>query len=138
MIRTLITLGIFLMIGLVGYNFYFGTAEEKEKSGEIIQGGKNLVKGIGSVLKSEKNKFDNGKYDEAMSGLGNFLGNLKDKIEPNSYESADLQHLEIQQEELQKKIDRAQTEKEKKKYRSEFKKILEGAEALKKTLDNRE
>jgi len=39
---------------------------------------------------------------------------------------------------LQKKIDLAQTEKEKKKYRSEFKKILEGAEALKKTLDNKE
>ena len=138
MIRKLITLGIFVVIGLVGYNFYFGTEAEKEKSAEIIQGGKNLVKGIGSVLKSEKNKFDNGKYDEAMSGLGNFLGKLKNKVDPDSYESADLENLEIQSEELQKKIDQAETEEEKKKYKSEFRKILEGAEALKKVLDKKE
>lgn len=138
MIRKLISLALLATIGLVGYNFFFGSAEEKQQSKEIVQGVKNLGKSIGSVLKSEKTKFDNGKYDEAMSGLSNFLGKLKDKVDPNSYESAEMKNLEIKQEQLQKKIDAAETEEEKKKYKSEFRKILEGAEALKQILDKKE
>lgn len=79
--RSIIKLGLLLVAGILVYNYFLGTPEEKQQSKEIFHKGKELTKSAISLLKSEKNKFDEGKYDGALDKLGNLFGKLKQNAE---------------------------------------------------------
>lgn len=81
MLRSLIKLVLFLVAGVLVYNYFFGTAEEKAQSKEIFTDIKSLTKSAVGLLKSEKQKFDEGKYDEAVDKIGGLIDNLKGKAE---------------------------------------------------------
>lgn len=81
MLRSLIKLVLFLVAGILVYNYFFGTAEEKAQSKEIFTDIKSLTKSAVGLLKSEKQKFDEGKYDEAVDKIGGLIDNLKGKAE---------------------------------------------------------
>lgn len=78
MIRFLITTAFFLIIGLLGYNYIFGTAEEKEQAQEIFSKGAEAVGAGADLLKSEYQKYKDGKYDEALDNISNGLSKLKE------------------------------------------------------------
>ncbi len=78
MIRFIITTAFFLVIGLLGYNYIFGTAEEKEQAQEIFSKGAEAVGAGADLLKSEYYKYKDGKYDEALDNIGNGLSKLKE------------------------------------------------------------
>ncbi len=101
MIKFIIRIAIILIIALVGYNYFFGSAEEKESAQNIIDSFKKLWQETWSMLKSEKEKIDEGKYDEALSGLENVLSNIGDELGDNSRSmQGEVAKLEAERQEL--------------------------------------
>jgi chromosome segregation ATPase len=70
MIRSLLKLGLLLLAGILVYNYFFGTSEEKENSRKIFGQIHGVVSSVGDLIQSEKHKFDAGKYDAALAKLG--------------------------------------------------------------------
>lgn len=79
MIRFFITTILFLVILLLSYNYFFGTAEEKEQAREIFSKSAEVVGAGADLLRSEYQKYQDGKYDEALDNIGHLLNNLKEQ-----------------------------------------------------------
>ncbi len=79
MIRKIISTLIVVVIGLLIYNYFFGTAEEKQQAKEIFGKGAEIVGAGADLLKAEYEKFKDGKYDKALDNIGNLLNNVKEK-----------------------------------------------------------
>lgn len=79
MIRSLIKLIIVLTIGILVYNYFLGSDTEKENAHKIFKEVKELGVAVKDLLKSEKEKFDSGKYDEALDKIGGLFKDLKRK-----------------------------------------------------------
>lgn len=113
--RFLIKIALLLVVGVVIYNYFFGTPEEKEQSKEVIHTATEAGKAVWSfgkeafnLLRSEKKKFDAGKYDEAVDNVGGLLDKLRGQaktIEDNKDLIARLDRLERNRQNLEKKID---------------------------------
>lgn len=71
MIRSLIKLGLLLLAGILVYNYFWGTTEEKAQSKEVFKKTGDALGAAWNLLKSEKEKFDAGKYDKVLDQLGN-------------------------------------------------------------------
>jgi SMC interacting uncharacterized protein involved in chromosome segregation len=69
MIGFLIKLAVFVVIGILGYNYFFGTSEEKAQSSKVFGQVKDVAVSVGELAKSEKEKYDAGKYDAALDKL---------------------------------------------------------------------
>lgn len=104
--RSLLKLALILVAGVLIYNYFLGTEAEKEQSKEIFTEVKDLGKAAWGLLKSEKEKFDEGKYDEALDKIGGLISNLKKKAE--TIQDSDLldriADLEDQKAEIERKI----------------------------------
>jgi len=79
MIRKIISTAVVLVIGLLVYNYFFGTPEEREQSKEIFGKGAEVVGAGTDLLKAEYQKFKDGKYDKALEKIGDLLSNIKEK-----------------------------------------------------------
>ncbi len=79
MIKSLIKLAIILVVGILVYNYFFGTPEEQQQSKEIFTEVKDLTRSAFNLLRTEKQKFDEGKYDDAVEKVGGLLENMKGK-----------------------------------------------------------
>ena len=80
MIGKIIKLGILVVIGLVGYNYFLGTPEEKEKSKEIIGKVADIGKAGVGLIKEEVAKFKDGKYDRALDKIQDGLSKAKEEL----------------------------------------------------------
>ncbi len=82
-LRNLITLAIIVIFGILLYNRFLGTPEEQQQSKETFQTiGKafsDVGKSVGGLLKSEKEKYEAGKYDDALDKIGDLFQGLKQK-----------------------------------------------------------
>ena len=81
MIKSIIKVGLLLVVGIVGYNLFFGTPEEKAQSKEIIGKAIDVGKAGVGLIKEEVNKFKEGKYDDALEKIGGLLSKAKDTAE---------------------------------------------------------
>ena len=79
MIRFILTTAFFLVIGILGYNYFFGTVEEKEQAKEIFSKGAEVIGSSAKLLKSEYEKYEDGKYDEALDNISTILDKQKEK-----------------------------------------------------------
>ncbi len=79
MIRLIVSFTFFLVIGLLGYNYFFGTEQEKEQAQEIFAKGAGVVGASADLLEAEYGKFKEGKYDKSLQNISNFLSNVKEK-----------------------------------------------------------
>ena len=91
MIRLIISFAFFLVIGLLSYNYFFGTEQEKGQAQEIFTKGAEVVGASADLLEAEYEKFKEGKYDKSLQNISNFLSNVKGKgselvVEINSWE----------------------------------------------------
>lgn len=77
MIRTVLKLLAILVVGILIYNFFLGTDSEKENAKKIFTEVKDVGVAVKDLLKSEKQKFDAGKYDKAVDKIGDVLEKLK-------------------------------------------------------------
>lgn len=79
MIRSLIKLVLALAVGILVYNFFFGTPEEKDQSKAVFNKAGELMGSVWGLLRSEKEKFDEGKYDEALAQIDQLINTVSDK-----------------------------------------------------------
>ena len=70
MIRSLFKLAVIVIVAILGYNYFFGTSAEKESSRKVFGQMRGVVVSVVDLLKSERGKFDAGKYDAALDKLG--------------------------------------------------------------------
>ncbi|MFN0215001.1 MAG: hypothetical protein ACKVT2_12165 [Saprospiraceae bacterium] len=70
MIRSLLKIAAVLIAGILVYNYFFGTNEEQENSRKVFSQIRGVVSSVGQLVRSEKDKFDAGKYDAALDKLG--------------------------------------------------------------------
>lgn len=81
MIRSLIKLALILVAAILVYNYFFGTNAEQQQSREIFGKMKDLVVAGANMLKTEKEKFDAGKYDRLMDQLGGAYKAVRDRAQ---------------------------------------------------------
>jgi ABC-type transporter Mla subunit MlaD len=81
MIRFVLKIGAVLVAGILIYNFFFGTSEEKEQSRKIFGQVKDVVVSVSHLVKSEKSKFDAGKYDAALEKLGGAYQAVRSQVQ---------------------------------------------------------
>jgi hypothetical protein len=81
MIRTLLKWGLLLVVGILIYNYLFGDSEEKAQSKKIFQQTGTVVSSAWDLLKSEKQKFDAGKYDAALDKVGGAYREVRDRAQ---------------------------------------------------------
>ncbi len=135
MIRGLLKILFVVVIGVLVYNYFLGTPEEKANAKEIFGEVKHVVVGVRDLVKSEKEKFDAGKYDEAVEKIGTLLSKLKSKAKDIDEKYLNrIVDLEKKKEELKRAVSDYnvedgrldQEEKKEKKDSTELKTDLDG------------
>lgn len=112
--RYLIRLGLFLIVAIVVYNYFFGTPEEKATSKAIFHQVRDLSAASWALLKSEKAKLAAGKYDTAIDKLDGLYRDLRSRAR----EAQDnrllekVQELENQRQELELRQQQLEAAKE--------------------------
>lgn len=81
MIRSLVKLGLMVLVAILVYNYFFGTNEEKAQSQQVFGKARDLVVAGADIIKSEKNKFDAGKYDKVMDQLGGAYKTIRERAQ---------------------------------------------------------
>lgn len=142
----LLKLAALLVIGILVYNYFFGTTEEKAQSKVIFSEAKDLGKAAWGLLKSEKEKFEDGKYDEAVDKVGGLFKNLKTKAQENKDTDAlaELRELEKERLALERRLDAVDeydkskaAAKENEAIKRDWDDLLERTEALMKRMEDK-
>lgn len=139
--RSLIKLGLLLVAGILVYNYFFGDEIEKAQSREIFEKVGDLGKAGINLLKSEKEKFDEGKYDDALDKIGGLFDKVRSKAEDlnDSELLKDIGRLEQKRKDLQERVDRNAPEgysnEEKDSLKEEWKSLMEESEQVMERLE---
>lgn len=149
MIKSLLKLGLLLLAGILVYNYFFGDEAEKAQSKEIFGKVKDVGKDAWALLKTEKSKFDEGKYDGAVDKVGNTVESLGDLLGKLSRTAKDLNdsgaldqlgELQAKQQELQERLAAETPESydatEQEEVKDEVQDLLRQTEALMKDMEN--
>lgn len=140
--RSLIKLGLLLVAGILVYNFFFGDETEKAQSREIFEKVGDLGRAGINLLRSEKEKFDDGKYDDALDKIGNLFAQVKDKAEDlnDSELLRDINRLEKKRQELKEEVDRkapqGYSREEKETLKKEWRSLVEESEKVMERLED--
>lgn len=111
MIRSLIKIGLLLLVGILVYNYFFGTSEEKTQSKEVFKKTGDAVGSAWNLLKSEKHKFDAGKYDKVLDQLGGAYRAVRERAKyVDDKILKRLDDLEQRKASLQEQLDNIQEE----------------------------
>ena len=111
MIKTLLKLGVLLVVGILVYNFLFGTTEEKEQSKEVFKSTGAVISSTWNLLKAERQKFDAGKYDQALDKLGGAYRAIRDRAQyVDEKVLSRLDDLENRKAALEKELDGIEAE----------------------------
>lgn len=81
MIRNLLKIGALLVVVLLGYNYFLGNETEKAQSRDIVGKVGDLGKDAWNLLRSERQKLRDGKYDDALAKLDGLYQSLKGKAQ---------------------------------------------------------
>ncbi|MBK6930173.1 MAG: hypothetical protein IPH12_04655 [Saprospirales bacterium] len=79
--RSLIKLALLLLAAILVYNYFFGTSEEKTQSKEVFKKTGDALGAAWNILKSEKQKFDAGKYDRVLDQLGGAYKAIRERAQ---------------------------------------------------------
>ncbi|MEM7104201.1 MAG: hypothetical protein AAF502_13770 [Bacteroidota bacterium] len=79
--KRIFSLVILLVVGLIVYNQFYGTEEDKERGKVVVKESKEAFKSILDLLKAEKANYDEGKYEDAMEKIGGLFKTIGEKVE---------------------------------------------------------
>ncbi len=106
MVRKLLKLAAVLIVAILVYNYFFGTSAEKENSRKVFGQMRALVVSVADLVKSERAKFDAGKYDAALEKLGGAYRAIRDQAQHvDAKVLKRLDELENRKASLQKELD---------------------------------
>lgn len=144
MIRKLISLVILAVIGLMGYNMFFGTEEDKARGQAVAKETKELVGSVVGFLKAEKENYDSGKFDNAMQKLNKAVKNVSQKAQEIGGSMPErVRQLEEKKNQLDELIQTnknskmADPKKESDKIKDEMSDILKELEEIAEDIDNK-
>ena len=137
--KSLLKLAFWVVLAILVYNYFAGTASEKKTSQKIFGEVKNLAVSVKDLISSETEKYNNGKYDVAISKMDDIIGKLKH----SASENADLLHkvndLEQRKENLSKELEinksKDNTVTKNPALKQDFKDLLKDAENLMQEMD---
>jgi len=139
MIKNLITLVIFFLIGWLAYTQFFGTDKEKEQGQALIGSAKQTFGFVVDIFKSEGEKFQSGTYDDAINKLGKVLDDLRSADKKGDYKDR-IAQLETEKTRLEEKLKPEETPDEPgkeiglmpddKKNKDDFKKLTDEVNQL--------
>lgn len=110
MIRSLIKLGLLVLAAILVYNYFFGTSEEKTQSREVFKKTGDALGAAWNIVKSEKQKFDSGKYDKVLDQLGNAYKAVRERAQyVDDKVIKRLDELERRKASLQQQLDSIQS-----------------------------
>ena len=103
--KRIISLIVLVVVGLLVYNTYYGSEEDKERGNAVVKESKEAIQSVFDLLKGEKENFDEGKYNDALDKVGSILKDLGDKVGNlgNEYPGK-LKQLEDKKAELEQKL----------------------------------
>ena len=108
--RTIIKFAFLLVIGLLAYNYFYGTVEERKQSEMIVDKARDLGSEAWDLLTQEREKMRRGKYDDALQKLEDLYGSLRIEVEELSDEEEDFREdldiLDERRRELERLIER--------------------------------
>jgi len=99
--KTLFKIALVAIVAVLGYNYFYGNETEQAQAEKIVDKVKDLGSDIKSLVMSEKEKYDEGKYDKAVDKFSDLISSVKEKIS-----NIDLEKLEDKQKELKKAIEK--------------------------------
>ncbi len=107
MFKLLFRLVFVIVVGVLVYNYFLGTPEEKDTSRAIFQSVKQLGKSTWGLLKSEKAKLDAGKYDTALEKINTLFGQLRSHARENRDQGAlnRLQQLDQERQSIEARLE---------------------------------
>ena len=83
MTRFLLKILFYVVIIVLVYNYFLGDSAEKDSSQKIFSEVKTVLVSVKDLLGAEKQKFDQGKYDEALEKIKqgiDKIGSLKPRL----------------------------------------------------------
>ena len=104
MLRTLLKFGALLVIGILIYNFFFGTSAEKEQSKKVFGETKVLFHSVRDLVRGERQKFDAGKYDNAVAKVKNVFGRLRETADDNKDILSEIDNLDKKRQEIEDRL----------------------------------
>ena len=116
-----------LVLGWLAYAQFLGTDKEHKISNEVIDGSKKTIRGIMGIFEHEKEKLQNGRYNESINKIIELLEQLKTQ-EDQDQERIDS--LKDESQRLKQKLsDPALTDEEQSMSEEELKKLIEEIDA---------
>jgi hypothetical protein len=105
MIRLLLRLGFMAIVAVVCYNFFFGNTNEKAQSKAIFESVGTVFTNVRDLIRSEKGKYEAGKYDPALDKMQDGLDQLKNHgtTSKDNQLQSDIQRYEQRLAELKRK-----------------------------------
>lgn len=91
MIRTLIKWAFIALIAIIGYNYFFGDAKEKQQSQSIIEGVGDIGVAAYHLIQDEIQKAKDGKYDDVVQKIQSAIDELRGQGKDSSEELDQLQ-----------------------------------------------
>ncbi|MEK7254324.1 MAG: hypothetical protein AAB316_06245 [Bacteroidota bacterium] len=113
MIGNLLKLLIIVVLGILIYNYFMGSDSEKEGAKKIFGEVKDVGVAVKDLLKSEKQKFDAGKYDKALDKIEDMLAKLKRTAKDGEEHLDKIEELERKREALERELAEYSEEAEK-------------------------
>lgn len=136
MIKNTLKLLAILVVGILIYNLFLGTDEEKQGAKKIVGEVKDVGVAVKDLLKSEKEKFDKGKYDKAIDKIGNMLTDLRRNAKEFDEKYIDrIEDLERKRQQLKDELDAIEDGNGNSDETAETKSIKEDSKQLMRELD---
>jgi hypothetical protein len=111
MLSSLFRLAFMIIVGVVVYNYFFGSPTEKATSNKIFGEVRGVFGSVRDLVKTEKEKYEAGKYNQAIDKISNVIGTLKGKAQEvkDSGVLDKLSDLEAKRTALQQRVERTKS-----------------------------
>jgi len=77
MLGRLIKWGLIIIIGILVYNYFYGTEEEKQQTAKIFNQTRAVGESIVGFVSDETQKVKDGKYNDVIDNITDFVEKLK-------------------------------------------------------------
>lgn len=92
--KNLIYLILIVLMCVVGYMYFFGKGEDRERAEKVVSETKDLGKSVADFIKRQKDKYDEGEFDRLLDKIGQTLEDLKSSKGNDEEVTQNLRDLE--------------------------------------------
>ena len=95
MIKNLLFLIIIILAVVVGYMYFFGKGEDRERAESVVNETKELGKSVADFIKRQKDRYDDGEFDRLLNRIARTIDKVRSKgSETTKEENEELKELE--------------------------------------------